>query len=420
MIYNLELKYHTIQNKILFDDKEKVKVITKGRRFGFTKGLSNYVIENLLIGVSPILWVDTTYPNIIRYYDRYFYPELRNLPKGLVKFDRSKAILLINGNICDFRSAEREQNLEGYGYKIIILNEAGIILKKRAIWEKSIRPMTFDFAGKMIIGGTPKGKTYKGEKHLFFELFEKAKERKDWKAYQFTSYDNPFIDRKEVKEYENEFKSKPHLIKQEVYGEFISENEYNIIKPEWIKIFIGKEYQKEKFVGIYQSWDTAFKTKEENDYSVCSTWILTNANYYLIDLFRDRLEFPDLKKKVIQLYEKYKANQILIEDKASGQSLIQELRRETRLPLKEVRPDKDKIARLNAITPLFEAGKVKIRKGIKLRDEVINELIEFPSVEFDDITDSISQALNVLKSINSVSEMEIKHVGRKKRIRRRS
>lgn len=410
----INIEYHKKQNDIFFKEKKKVKIITKGRRFGLTKGLVNYLVENLLIGNGPILWVDTTYPNIIRYYDRYIFPMIKELPKRLVKFDRSKYILRINNSVCDFRSAEREENIEGFAYKIIILNEAGIILKKRRLWENSIRPMALDYSAEMIIGGTPKGKIHNNRKHLFYELFEKAKKTKNWKAYKYSTYDNPLIKKADIKELEQEFLTNPDLVRQEIYGEFIDVGSYNIIKREWIKEFRGRSYQKEKLAGIFQSWDTAFKTKEENDFTVCTTWVVTNANYYLIDMFRERLEFPELKRKVVELYEEYKPHEIIIEDKASGQSLIQELRRETRLPIIEIKPDKDKFARVNAVSPLLKAGKVKIKENIREKEILINELIEFPNGEFDDIVDSVSQLLNHIKERIAVADQRIYHVRRRK------
>ena len=78
-------------------------------------------------------------------------------------------------SVLDLRSADRPENLEGFGYHLIIINEAGIVLKNRNLWQESILPMTLDYKAEVIIGGTPKGKKTKNtEKHLFFELFEKG------------------------------------------------------------------------------------------------------------------------------------------------------------------------------------------------------------------------------------------------------
>ena len=87
-----------------------------------------------------------------------------------------------------------------------------------------------------------------------------------------------------------------------------------------------------------QSWDTAFKGGALNDPSVCGTWAETESGFYLLHVARRRLEYPALKRAAMSLAAKWSPDAILIEDKASGQSLIQDLRAETRLPVIAPRP----------------------------------------------------------------------------------
>ena len=173
---SLDITYHKNQQKIFFESKARYKVIAKGRRFGLTRGFANYVIDQMMDGVSPVLWVDTIYGNIDRYVERYFTPTLKQLPKNLWKYRSNRNDLKIMSSVCDFRSADRPENIEGFGYALIIINEAGIVLKNRSLWNESIRPMILDYKADVLIGGTPKGKNVKGkrEKHLFYELFERS------------------------------------------------------------------------------------------------------------------------------------------------------------------------------------------------------------------------------------------------------
>ena len=129
----------------------------------------------MLDGVTPILWVDTVYGNIERYVERYFIPTLKGLPKNLWKYRSNRNELRIGNSVCDFRSADNPENIEGFGYALIVINEAGIVLKNRNLWSESILPMILDQKARVLIGGTPKGKTVKRtkEKHLFYELFER-------------------------------------------------------------------------------------------------------------------------------------------------------------------------------------------------------------------------------------------------------
>ena len=115
---------------------------------------------------------------------------------------------------------------------------------------------------------------------------------------------------------------------------------------------------------------------------------------------------------MLVLNEIHNPNEILIEDKASGQSLIQEMQRETRLPIKAIKTDKDKIARVHAITPLIEAGKVLLPTEAAWLNDCIIECEDFPDGEFDDVVDSISQFLNYAKGSGRISKEPIKHVRR--------
>lgn len=430
------IEYHKNQ-KMIFDDKSRFKVVAKGRRFGLTKGLANYVIQRMLADKIKVLWVDTIYANIERYVERYFMPVLRNLEQSWWNWRSIKNDLRILNSVCDFRSADRPENMEGFGYHLIIINEAGIILKNRKLWEESISPMILDYKAEVIIGGTPKGKRYKNQKHLFYELFEKENEKKlfketningdshihqdintrydfrQWKSFQFTTYDNPLLDKEEIEQLEKELPY--HLRRQEIRGEFIDETNESILKREWWRFIRIDELRMKKNQGVYQSWDTAFKTNEENDYSVCTTWQISEDSYVLIDYWRGRVEFPELKKIVKQLYEKHKPREVLIEDKASGQSLIQELRRSTRIPIKAIKVNADKIARVNAVTPLFESGKIIIVSEESFNwNEIINECEEYPNGEFDDIVDSITQFLNYSKNMTRNIEVISKKIKRKR------
>ncbi len=84
---------------------------------------------------------------------------------------------------------------------------------------------------------------------------------------------------------------------------------------------------------VVQSWDTAFKTGSENDYSVCTTWGVLGNGYYLLSLWRGRVDFPELKRLVYSLAVEWNPSAILVEDTGSGQSLIQELKYQSALPI---------------------------------------------------------------------------------------
>lgn len=168
-----------------------------------------------------------------------------------------------------------------------------------------------------------------------------------------------------------------------------------IFKREWWRYF--REHERPVVRRIVQSWDPAFKTGAENDFSVCTTWGMGDNGYYLLGCWRDRVEFPELKRRIICLAELWNPNQILVEDSASGQCLIQELRYASALPIIPIKVDKDKRARAEAITPLIEAGKVFVPESAPWLNDYIDELAAFPTGAHDDAVDATTQALSYLR-----------------------
>ena len=151
---------------------------------------------------------------------------------------------------------------------------------------------------------------------------------------------------------------------------------------------------------VIQSWDTAFETKTTSDYSACTTWGVwyneedgNSPNLILLDAFKDRMTFPELKAIALKHYNEWKPDAFIIEKKASGGPLIQELRR-MGIPVDEFSPSRgnDKIARLNSVSDLFASGKVWAPDRRWAKD-VIEEIAAFPVGEHDDYVDTTTQAL---------------------------
>jgi predicted phage terminase large subunit-like protein len=150
---------------------------------------------------------------------------------------------------------------------------------------------------------------------------------------------------------------------------------------------------------IWQSWDTAFKTKTSNDYSVCTSWGEgTDGNIYLLDVWKEKVEFPELKRmvasKAAQQWGGKSVTAVLVEDKASGQSLIQELQRDTSLAIIAVKVETDKISRAFAVTPLIEGKRVYLPEGAAWVADYISSLGAFPNAAHDDDVDSTTQGLS--------------------------
>ena len=151
---------------------------------------------------------------------------------------------------------------------------------------------------------------------------------------------------------------------------------------------------------IIQSWDTAFETKNNSDYSACTTWgVFYNEEendrpqVILLDAFKDRMAFPELKQVALKHWKEWQPDAFIVEKKAAGAPLIQELRA-MGIPVQETNPSRgnDKIARLNAVSDLFSSGAIWA-PDTRWAREVIEEVASFPVGEHDDYVDTTSQAL---------------------------
>jgi predicted phage terminase large subunit-like protein len=173
-----------------------------------------------------------------------------------------------------------------------------------------------------------------------------------------------------------------------------------IIKREWWNIWDEDDPPPCDYT--LMSWDTAFEKSNRADYSACTLWGVfeypddtgtPQSNLILLNAFRDRMEFPELKKRAIENWKEWNPDSVIIEKKASGAPLIYELRA-MGIPVQEYTPVRgnDKISRLNSVSDLFASGRVWA-PGTRWADEVIDEVASFPSGDHDDYVDAVSLAL---------------------------
>ena len=184
-----------------------------------------------------------------------------------------------------------------------------------------------------------------------------------------------------------------------LYMQRPSAEEGNILKRYWWKEWTEDNPPECNY--ILQSWDTAYTVKSTSDYSAVTTWgIFENngiQNAILLSARRERWEFPELKSEAIKLYNEFKPDVVLIEAKASGWSLIQELQR-AGIPITPFNPKRaDKKTRAHSVTPLFESGRVWYPSSKYWAEDVINQCAQFPSSNYDDLVDSTTQALMRLR-----------------------
>jgi predicted phage terminase large subunit-like protein len=173
-----------------------------------------------------------------------------------------------------------------------------------------------------------------------------------------------------------------------------------IVKREWWQVWDKEDPPPCEF--ILMAWDTAFEANQRADYSAVTTWGvfymndangMPQANIILLNAFRERMEFPTLKRTAIEHYKEWEPDSVIIEKKASGAPLIYEMRA-MGIPVQEFTPTRgnDKISRLNAVSDLFASGRVWV-PDTAWAEEVVEEVASFPAGDHDDYTDTVSMAL---------------------------
>ena len=170
--------------------------------------------------------------------------------------------------------------------------------------------------------------------------------------------------------------------------------EGNLIRRDWFRYY--DQLPQASGRRIVQSWDIAMMTGDTNDYSVCTTWHIIKEDYYLVDVFRARLQYPDLRRKVAGLAAQHGAGTILIENAGPGMALLQDLCRD--LPRGMARPIGQKVHgskpdRMVAQSAKIEAGHIYLPRKAEWLDTFLLELLAFPYGRHDDQVDSVSQFL---------------------------
>jgi len=169
-----------------------------------------------------------------------------------------------------------------------------------------------------------------------------------------------------------------------------------LVKAAWFR-HCAQDEMPGQFERVVQSWDTASKATELNDFSVCTSWGILGKDLYLLDVLRRRMEYPELKRAVREQYARFRPSVVLIEDKASGTQLIQELIAEGLYAVTRYQPQSDKVMRMHAQTAMIENGFVHLPDAAPWLAQYLHEITTFPNGRHDDQVDSTAQMLDWFK-----------------------
>lgn len=380
---------HALQHEIYTDDS-RFKVVVCGRQFGKTTlGVVMCLAEAFKGG--DVWWVAPTFPlaeqgwkQIERLVSQY--PGSRTEARPIWR------ATLPSGGTIQAKSADNPDSLRGSTLDGLVMDEAAIA--KPDTWP-TLRPTLTVRQGWAMFISTPKGTNW------FHDLYQEAEDRPGWARWRIPSVDSPFVPEVDVEEARQGMSSL--LFSQEYLAEFISGGESQF-RAEWIQHYqtrlegderlyvLGAEVVPLSTCSTFHTVDLAWSQKEDADYTVISSWAVTPRKHLLLlDVIRGHFEGPDVVPKMRLAYDHW-GGPLIVERATRQMSIIQEAVR-TGLPVREVRAEKDKVARSWPAQARMEQRTVWFpdRRAPWYAD-VEEELLAFPASRHDDFVDTLSYA----------------------------
>ena len=363
--------------KLILSQAKRFNVIACGRRFGKTKMGAIILAYPLVQRERPCGWFAPNYRLLEEAYNEHkaiYAPIIRR--SVVTPFPR---IELVNGGVIDYWTLDDPTTVaRGRKYDTIIVDEAAMARGLEQAWTEALRPTLTDFAGSAYFLSTPKGSNY------FRKLYDYAKngEDADWACWQMPTTTNPHI---LVSEVEAARKGIPGIaFAQEYLAEFVDAAGARV-KREWLRY--GDSPDLPVFMGV----DLAISQKQDADYTSCAIMSRDDDGIiYVRDIARIRADFGGVLRFIESMAEKWNPKMIAIETVQYQAAVVQELLKRTRLPIKGIKPDKDKVTRFAPLEARYEQGQVFHCTGLPFFFE--DELLSFPIGSHDDCVDALSYA----------------------------
>jgi len=372
-----KISLHEKQRHIL-ETAKRFNVPCCGRRFGKTT-LTDSLILPVMRDAQPACYFQPI-NKMVKFEMRKMLVRLRDLIEHSDMTDNW--ILFKGGGRLDFWSYESFDNIRGRFYKRAILDETAFAKTHKRIkecWEEATRPALVDLQGDAWFLSTPKNGYYE-------QLFKnEVTHPEDWKSWRFSSYENPFLDVEELAKLTQDM---PELVRmQEIEAQFV-EMSGTAIKREHLQYGNPPSHDN---LTITMGVDLAISTKTQSDYTAAVVLGRDEeGNVYILDAKRVRAEFQGVLAFIAAMAERWQPREIAIENVQYQASVIQELRRTTALPIRAVRPDKDKVTRFMPLQTRYEQKLVFHAEHLSKDFE--SELLAFPVGAHDDMIDAAAYA----------------------------
>jgi|GWRWMinimDraft_12_1066020.scaffolds.fasta_scaffold00565_6 predicted phage terminase large subunit-like protein len=361
--------------KTIVSEARRFNVLACGRRFGKTTLGGNLLAPVVLEG-RPAAWFAPTYrllEEAYQHHKRIYAPVVSRAVST-----PAPRIELITGGVIDYWTLDDPSTVaRGRKYGRVIIDEAAMARHLEQAWTEAIRPTLTDYAGDAYFLSTPKGDNY------FAQMFRLCASDPEWAAWQMPTTANPYIDPVEVG---SAAASLPSLAyRQEYLAEFVDAAGARV-KREWIRTG-----EPPAGLPVYLGVDLAISLKAEADYTaVVAISRGDDGTIYILDAARTRSDFAAVLRFVEAMAAKWNPVLIGIEQVQYQAAVVQELLRRTKLPVRGIRPDRDKVTRFAPLEARYEQGQVVHAHG--LPGWFADELLSFPVGRHDDAVDAAGYA----------------------------
>lgn len=374
--YDFEIPLHPSQ-EMVWRNRRRFNVACCGRRWGKTV-LSQVVLFDTLATGLPAAYFAPTYKMLEKVWREF----KRDFAEIIAEKDEKlKWLKLVNGAQLDFWSLDAYESIRGQKYRAAVIDEAAISPYLEDAWQMVIRPTLTDHRGHAWFFSTPKGRNF------FHKLAEKAKRNENWTFWQLPTSDNPHIDPAEIEEAKNDLPST--VYQQEYLAQFI-DVQGALVKREMLTYVNSNELPSDLRIGM--GVDLAISQKETADYSsiVIVGYHKDSGRRYVLDVWRGRVGFHDVVSTIQSYSAKWKPSRINVEAVQYQVAVVQELLRKTSLPVRAIKPDRDKVSRFHGVLARYEQMLFTHVRGIDPAFE--HELLSFPTSDHDDMVDALVYA----------------------------
>ena len=381
---------------VVASSQARFRILAAGRRWGKTR-LGVWECLKVASEGGRAWWVAPTYPLASE-----GWRPLRLIGQqwpGAKVLEVDKEVRLPGGGFVQVRSADEPQRLRGAGLDFCVVDEAAFC--KLEAWEEALRPALSDKLGRALLISTPKGRNW------FADYWDRAPARTDWQRFQFATTDNPYMPEGEVESAQQEL---PSLVfRQEYLAEFV-EAKGARYDSAWFRFFVPSvkdgltwllrsegapvDYREcERFCTV----DLAASLKTSADWTVIASCAAWQGHLFVLDIVRRRMEGPDIVPAIRDQFARHDLRVAHIESSGFQLALVQEARRDG-LPVKELRPDRDKVARSLPLEARMEHGTVWFPRDASWLPDLQRELLAFPIGSHDDQVDALAYAAAVMSS----------------------